>query len=168
MVGVTPSPTFNPDGTVTFSSPPTIVPKPGFAPVQLWQTITGLNTSQAYLLDFWASSEDANTSQFPGGDGFFGLDITGESQMYFDAPNNVNALGASQRYYVVFQPNTSTITLTWTNWGHLPTATGLKSELVLDDVILNAAPVPEPASLAVIGGGLVAFARRRRSAAVRG
>lgn len=163
MVGTSPAPTFNTDGTVTFSSTPTITPKPGFAPVQLWQTVTGLNTSTAYLLDFWASSEDANASQFPGGDGFFGLDITGESQMYFACPNNVNALGKSQRYYVVFQPNSSTVTFTWTNWGHLPSPGGLKSELVLDDVILNTAPVPEPASMLVVGGGLAAFLKRRRA-----
>jgi len=163
MGGVSPAPTFHLDGTVTFTSTPTFLPKPTTGPVTLSQTVSGLNTSLTYTLDFWASSEDARIGGQFGGDGFFGLDITGESQMYFDAPFNVNALGTSQRYYVQFQPNVSTVTLTWTNWGHyIDPVTGLSTELCLDDVILNEDVVPEPCSLVVLGGFGVVLARRRK------
>jgi hypothetical protein len=162
MASVTPLPTFNPDGTVTFSSSPVFVPKPTSAPVTLWQTVSGLNTSLSYTLDFWTSSEAAGGSNFPGGDGFFGLDITGESQMYFAAPSGMSGLGTSQRYYIEFQPSASTVTLQWTNWGHFNNVNGLTTELVLDDVILNPTPVPEPASLIALAGGAAALVRRRR------
>lgn len=156
------TPNYNPDGTVTFAGTPTFFPKPTDAPVTLSQTVTGLNVGQNYLLDFWASGEDAIGGQFFG-DGIFGLDITGENQLYFAAPDGVSGLGQSQRYFIVFKPTVSTTTFTWTNWGHYPTPNGLTTELVLDDVILNAQPTPEPATVAGLAIASLAFLRRRRA-----
>ncbi len=160
MGGVSPNPTYNPDGTVTFASSPVFVPKPTAAPVTLSQTVSGMDTSATYLLDFWTSGEDANFSQFAH-DGFFGLDITGESQMYFAAPYGLSGLGLSQRYYILFKPTVNTVTFTWTNWGHYFTPGGLSTELVLDDVILNKV-VPEPCSMVALTIGVIGLARRRR------
>jgi len=159
MGGITQPPTFNPDGTVSFPAPPAFFPKPTSAPVTLAQTVTGLSTGSAYLLDFWTSGEDASTGAFPH-DGIFQLDITGESSMYFTAPSGNTGLGTSQRYYVLFQPTSSTTTFTWTNWGHY--LGGQATALVLDDVILNKSAVPEPATMAVMGMCVLALARRRK------
>ncbi|MBS1713227.1 MAG: PEP-CTERM sorting domain-containing protein [Armatimonadetes bacterium] len=159
MMPLAMDPTFAPDGSVSFSGNPNIQPKPGFGPVTLSQTVSGLNTSQQYLLDFWASGENAGFSSW--GDGFFGLDITGEAQLLLAAPGGLSGLGASQRYYIVFQPTASSVTLTWTNWGHYIDSFGLfHSELVMDDAILN--PVPEPGTFLVLGLSLASLAVRRR------
>lgn len=156
-------PTYHADGTVTFASTPVFTPKPTSAPVTLSQTVSGLSIGQNYLLDFWASSEFAGVAPFTA-DGFFGLDITGESQMYFTCPQGTGALGASQRYYVMFKPTASTETITFTNWGHYSGPGGLSTELVLDDVILNKTETtPEPASMAAIGLAAIGLLRRRRA-----
>lgn len=153
-------PSFQANGVVTFSGAPNIVADPLFGPVTLSQTLTGLNTSATYLLDFWASGEDASTATWL--DGFFGVDLTGENTLYFAAPGGQSGLGASQRYYVYFQPTSSTVTLTFTNWGHFYDQNGIfHSELCLDDVVVNQI-VPEPASLAALSLGVLALHRRRR------
>ncbi len=153
-------PTFHTDGTVTFSGNPNIVPDPNDGPVTLSQTLSGLNTSQQYLLDFWASGEDASFAVWQ--DGFFGLDITGENTMYFAAPGGQSGLGASQRYYILFHPSASTVTLTFTNWGHFTDSFGFHSEICLDDVIVN--PTPEPVTLFGLGAPAAFLALRRRRA----
>jgi len=153
-------PSFAGNGVVTFPVPPILNAKPGFGPVTLSQTLTGLSTTQTYLLDFWASGETAGTGPMAQ-DGFFGLDITGEATTYLAAPSGMSALGASQRYYIYFKPVASSVTLTWTNWGHYVGNIGLSTELCLDDVIVN--PVPEPTTMAMIGIGMASVLLKRRS-----
>ncbi|MBS1717989.1 MAG: PEP-CTERM sorting domain-containing protein [Armatimonadetes bacterium] len=160
-------PVFHPDGTITFGSTPVFQPKPTFGPVSLFQTLNGLNTSQTYLLDFWVSGEDASftTSQFSG-DGIFEFNMTGESSMYFAAPSGSSGLGTSQRYQVYFKPSASSVTFDWVNYGHWASPTGLRTEIVLDDVIVNTynGTVPEPTSMAALALGVGAICRRRRQA----
>ena len=145
MASVSPFPTEAPNGLVTFATTPTIVPKPTDGPVTLKQTVSGLNTSATYVLDFWTSGEDVGGPAMAV-DGLFGLDITGESRRYFAAPSGNGPIGTSQRYQVYFTPTASTITFRWLNWGHYYDPNGfLSDELVLDDVILNLftnAPTP--------------------------
>lgn len=154
-------PSFAPDGQVTFAGSPTFSPDPNFGPVTLSQTLNGLNTSQDYLLDFWASGENSTFGTWK--DGFFGLDISGENPLYFAAAGGQTAIGTSQRYYVVFKPTASTVTLTFTNWGHFNNAAGdFSSELVLDDVIVNQV-VPEPGTVTALGLGALILLRRRKA-----
>lgn len=163
MGGVSLPPTFNADGTVSFTGTPSFFPKPDAAPVELWQTLSGLNTSATYLLDFWASGESAKYASFAA-DGIFGLDISGEQQMFFAAPSGNSGLGASQRYYVLFKPTSSSVTIKFTNWGHLIDGSGPHTELALDDVIVNQA-TPEPATMAIFAAGLLPLLRRRKMSA---
>jgi hypothetical protein len=147
MILVAPFPTEASDGIVTFGSTPAILPKPTDAPVTLEQTVSGLNTSSTYLLDFWTSGEEVGSPEFSI-DGFFGLDITGESLLYFASPSGNGPIGNSQRYQVYFTPSVSTVTFKWINWGHYNGPGGLSDELVLDDVILN--EVPEPGTMVMM------------------
>jgi hypothetical protein len=55
MAAVIPFPTEANNGLVTFASAPVITPKPTDGPVTLQQTVTGLNPSATYVLDFWTS-----------------------------------------------------------------------------------------------------------------
>lgn len=150
MAFVTPYPTEAADGQVSFSLTPAILPKPTDGPVTLWQTVSGLNTSATYLLDFWTSGENVGGSEFTA-DGFFGLSITGESLLYFAAPSGNGPIGNSQRYQIYFTPSASTVTFSWINWGHYTGPGGLSDELVLDDVILNEVEAPEPGTIIIMG-----------------
>lgn len=152
MQVVAPWPTEAADGQISFSSTPALLSKPTDGPVTLEQTVSGLNTSATYLLDFWTSGEDVGSFQFPV-DGFFGLEITGESRLYLAAPSGNGPIGNSQRYQVYFSPSSSTATFRWINWGHYIGPNGLSDELVLDDVILNLVEVPEPSALALLSLG---------------
>ena len=148
MAVVAPWPTEAADGQVTFGSPPALLSKPTDGPVTLEQTVSGLNTSATYLLDFWTSGENVGSAEFAV-DGFFGLEITGESRLYFASPSGNGPTGNSQRYQVYFNPAATTETFRWINWGHYSGPNGLSDELVLDDVILN--EVPEPSSFGLLG-----------------
>ena len=163
MAGVNPFPLEAPDGQVLFASGPAIFPKPTDGPVMLQQTVSGLNTSAAYLLDFWTSGEELAGGQFLV-DGFFGLQITGEPTIYLAAPSGSGLVGPSQRYQVLFNPTSPNVTFRWINWGHYFDANNnLSNELVLDDVILNQMEIPEPTGIALIGFGALLLSRRTKA-----
>lgn len=159
-------PTFLPSGEITFPGTPlyTHIPPVGYnAPFRIEQTVSGLDPSATYRLDFWLSGEDAAAGGFVGA-GLLELDITGEPPIYLAVPYSPadSQLGDSQRYYVEFQPSGSAVTLGFLNHGHLiPGQNGIHTEAVLDDVILNRLAgeefVPEPGTLA-LGGGVTALA----------
>jgi hypothetical protein len=170
MSSISQTPTFNADGSLTFTSPPTIVPALGYSPpVTMSQTLTGLSLSTTYGLSFWTSGEDAMTGQGFTHDGIFGLKVTGYNVQYLAAPSGLSTLGTSHVYNFTFTPISANTTITFINWGHSDSATvgwtlgGFSTELVLDDVIVN--PLPEPSSV-VLGAlglaGFVAWGWRRR------
>ena len=157
------TPIFNLDGTITFSSPPTITPlNASFTPaVTLSQTVS-VTPGNRYGLSFWASGEDARS----GGshDGIFGLDVNGATVFLATPSGSATGLGASHIYEFEFIPTISTLTLTFTNWGHLNSSTPGwtlpgTTELVLDDVILNAIPEPSSISLLLISFCALVFLR---------
>ena len=164
MAVVAPFPTESADGHISFSSIPALLSKPTDGPVTLSQTVSGLNTSSTYLLDFWTSGEDIGSFQFPV-DGFFGVQLTGEPLLYLAAPSGNGPIGLSQRYQIYFTPSSTSVTFTWINWGHYNSPSGLSDELVLDDVILN--EVPEPKAISILVAGVILFLgsqRRKRTA----
>ncbi len=169
LSAISETPTFNANGTVSFTSTPVIVPAIGYSPpVTLSQTLTGLTPNATYGLSFWASGENAGDGQGFNHDGIFALDVSGYNTTYLAAPSGYSGLGQSHVYNFAFVPTSSTATITFTNWGHPMSATvgwtlgGFATELVLDDVIVN--PIPEPNSLVLFGLGalcLFRFGRRR-------
>jgi hypothetical protein len=142
------------NGVITFAGVPTFGDRPG--PVTLSQTVSGLSTTNEYVLEFWTSGE-SNVGGFTG-TGLFGLQITGEDLTYILLPSSSNAFGSSQRFYVTFAPVASTITISFLNWGHIGDLEGgAGTELVLDDVILNRSDVV--ATEASTWGGVKALFR---------
>jgi hypothetical protein len=171
------TPTFNPNGSLTFTSPnPTITNGPTLSPpVRVEQTVNGLSTNVVYALSFWASGEDAATGN-NGHDGIFALDVTGFSTTYLAAPSGApGGVGGQLVYRFEFVPVTSSVTIGFSNWGHFSGAPSVPgagtvgwtiplntTELVLDHVILNqiGEVLPEPGSLATIGIAGTAMLRR--------
>jgi hypothetical protein len=164
-------PTFNPDGTVSFPSPP-----PTFTPVfstscNLWQTVpTHLNPSPSYLLSFWASGEDAGTIAQPGvAPGIFGLKVTnvlpGDPIQYLQVPGSATN---SRRFEYQFTPINplAPVTVEFINWGHMNLSQwggpGGTTELVLDDVIVNTVPAPAAGPWACVAAAALIARRRRR------
>lgn len=166
---VSPAPIYNGDGSVGFASTPNFAN----SPVRLSQTVpTNTSPAPSYCLGFWVSGEGAggpNAYDL----GIFGLKVTnvlpGDPTLFLQVPNGpAGPWGPSRRYEFAFTPLNASlpVTVTFFNWGHIDlTAYGLgnTTELVLDDVIVNA--VPEPASLLILAaGGLPMLRRRGRSA----
>jgi hypothetical protein len=165
------TPTFNPNGTISFPGTPTFTPLFG-GPCTLKQTIpTHTNIAPAYLLSFWASGEAVLNAI---GDGLFGLRVTnvlpGDPIQFLTTPGGASALGGSIRYEFQFTPINplAPVDIEFINWGHLALpgegslGNGLfRTELVLDDVIVNPIiPAPSAATLFALAG--LAARRRRR------
>ncbi|MBX7166938.1 MAG: PEP-CTERM sorting domain-containing protein [Pirellulales bacterium] len=168
-------PTFHANGSVTFPSTPTMTTFFATQPVILAQTInTPANPSPYYKFSFWVSGEDAGINQVFAERGIFGLQVTntlaGDPINYLSVPNGVNnTFGMSHLYEFVFTPlNTSLpVTIRFINWGHFDlSAYGMANfttELVLDDVIVNAVPEPSSGLLLLLGTVSLGLAARRRS-----
>lgn len=168
-------PTFNANGTVSFSAPPTISTFFSPVPVVLSQSInTPANPSPSYKFSFWVSGEGAFSGQQFAERGIFGLQLTnvlpGDPIQWLSVPNGVgNSFGTSHLYEYTFTPLNSLlpVDINFINYGHFDLSpfggANLTTELVLDDVIVN--KVPEPTSLtllALAGLGLLAVWRRER------
>ena len=163
------TPTFLANGRVQFTSPPTITPGTGYSPpVQLWQSLSGLNTGHKYGLSFWVSGEASRYPTFQQ-DGLFALDVTGFDREYLAIPCNFSPLGISHVYEFTFVPSASNVTVRFTNWGHFAGNGGTAgwtlpdtTELALDDVIVNdLGPVPEPATASLLIPAGLALLRKR-------
>lgn len=169
----------NSDGTVSFASPPTFTNfNAGISnPVTLSQTVNNLTVGAEYWLDFYTTGELEPFQPLFQVPGIFGLQISGENLLYLSTADAVpnSAFGTSERYQIGFTATASSLTFEWLNWGHVCLNNNINncgSELVLDDVILNAhmaKSLPEPATffLAGIGFAAVGYMRRRRMVAGR-
>lgn len=142
----------------------------GTTPVTLSQTFTVVPGAQ-YLVDFFVSGESANCGS-PNPPGIFQFEIGNQVMYAYTGNNTGTAPGVSERYYVYFRSTSSSVTLSFKNWGHFwldgtnnlldvfPTYTYtgchggtpfswcpyLTSELVLDDVVVNSS-IPLPLSV---------------------
>ncbi len=160
-------PTFHPDGSVSFPGSPTITSPKG-APAVLWQSVpTHTTLAPSYILSFWASGEFSGDI-FAADNGIFGLRVTnllpGDPIQFLTVPG----LGfVSKRFEFSFTPlvPSAPVTVEFINWGHFDLTAwggpGFTTELVLDDVIVNAAPAPGAMSVLVLGA-IVACRRGTR------
>jgi hypothetical protein len=170
-------PTFNANGSVSFPASPNMTLFFATAPVVLSQSInTPATPAPSYKFSFWVSGEDAATTPFAER-GIFGLQVTnvlpGDPIQYLAVPNGINnTFGLSHLFEYTFTPLNPLlpVDINFINWGHFDLSpygmASFTTELVLDDVIINA--VPEPATWALLGmAGLALLAYRRRSRAAR-
>ena len=153
-------PTFHANGTVTFPSPPTFTSNFAPVPVTLTQSInTPANPAPSYKLSFWVSGEGAAHGQQFAERGIFGLQLTnvlvGDPIQFLAVPNGVNnTFGPSHLFEYVFTPLNplQPVDIKFINWGHFDLSphggANFTTELVLDDVIVNA--VPEPGSFVLL------------------
>jgi hypothetical protein len=167
-------PTFNADGTVSFPAPPTFTTFFSPVPVVLTQSInTPATPAPSYSFSFWVSGEGAVNGQQFAERGIFGLQVTnvlaGDPIQYLTVPNGVgNSFGVSHLYEYTFTPLNPLlpVDINFINWGHLDLSphggSNFTTELVLDDVIINAVPEPGTLVLAVLGLLPLAFCARRR------
>ena len=167
-------PTFNADGTVGFPSPPVMTTFFAPVPVVLSQSInTPANPAPSYKFSFWVSGEGAVSGQQFAERGIFGLQVTnvlaGDPIQYLTVPNGINnTFGTSHLYEYTFAPlNTSQpVVINFINWGHFDLSpfggANFTTELMLDDVIINAVPEPSALVLAALAGGCLVLVRRRR------
>lgn len=155
------APIYNANGEVTFTGTAGVVSGPAFpSPVVLFQTVT-LPAASSYILSFWVSGEGSGFASPGPLDGIFGMSLSntqaGDPTRYFAVPQV-----GGRRYefsFTTLNPSLP-VTVRFLNWGHLSIGGGT-TELVLDDVIINAVPGPS-AGVAVGLMGLVACGRRRR------
>ena len=133
-----------------------------------------LTPAPSYILSFWTSGEDTGSAPATPftGDGIFGLRVTnvlaGDPTIYLTTPSGLSSLGTSVRYEFSFVPLNplSPVDVEFINWGHFSlNGNPLATELVLDDVIVNAV-VPEPGMLGIAGVVIISalatrHARRR-------
>jgi hypothetical protein len=160
-------PTFNANGTVSFPAAPNFTTIFSPVPVVLSQTInTPATPSPAYNFSFWISGEGAVSGQNFSERGIFGLQVTnvlaGDPIQYLAVPNgSFNTFGQSHLYEYTFTPLNPLlpVTINFINWGHFDLSTygmsNFTTELILDDVIINA--VPEPGSFVLVASALGAL-----------
>lgn len=169
-------PTFQPNGTVTFPAPPNLTTFFSPVPVTLSQSInTPATPAPSYDFSFWVSGEGAVSGQQFAERGIFGLQLTnvlpGDPIQWLTVPNGINnTFGASHLYEFTFTPLNPLlpVDIQFINWGHFDLSpfggANFTTELVLDDVIINAVPEPGTLALGIVAGLWAVAALRRRRA----
>ena len=188
-------PTFMPNGEVVFTSPPVITLKPEYGPdpFAISQNVTGLVPGGVYRMSFWVSGEWSHegfaTSDFGGtaGDGIAGVQVEGYDLLYLAIPAgysneppgapHVFGTDESHTYTLEFVATDTEMEISFLNWGHFDSLSdtigwerGQTTELIMDDVIINAVELPTNVptlsewGLIVMAGvlGIVGFMVMRR------
>jgi Secretion system C-terminal sorting domain len=137
------------------------------APITLSQTVTGLVVGAQYEMEFWVTGEDGGPGNGFEADGIFQLNLGPTLKYWLTAPGigEINGLGKTERYHITFTATSTTMPISFINYGHihpfnnpnmppswyqgnLALGTGKATELALDDVIIN------PVGTATIIGNL--------------
>lgn len=166
-------PTFNTNGTVSFPGTPAFNSFFG-PPAELWQSVnTPANPSPSYKMSFWVSGEDALGSNPFQERGIFGFQITnvlpGDPIQWLAVPNGINnTYGTSHLFEYTFAPINPLlpVDIKFINPGHLDLAAyglaNFTTELVLDDVIINAVPEARTWILIISATLVIGWSRGRR------
>ncbi len=169
FTNVSSAPVHQPDGRVNFSSPPVFAPNFG-GPCTVSHTVnTQFTTATLFRVSFWVSGADSGVPGNTFSRGVMGFQMTnvaaGDPIQYLTVPNALFSSN-SRVYTFEFSPLNATlpVDIKFINWGHISTVAGspagLATELVLDNVIINAIPTPGAAALLGLFG-IVAGRRRR-------
>ena len=173
-VFVSQPPTFHVNGTVSFPAAPSFTNFYSTSPVILNQSInTPAFPAPSYKFSFWVSGEGAVNGQQFTERGIFGLQVTnvlaGNPIQWLTVPNGIgNGFGVSHLYEYSFTPLNPLlpVDINFINWGHFDLSayggSNFTTELVLDDVIINAVPEPGSVALLAIAGVCALFAVRQR------
>ncbi len=168
FTGVNLTPTFQPSGRVTFPGTPVFTPTFGGSCTLTQVVNTHLSPAPSYLFSFWTSGEDAAVPGNAYAPGIMGLQVTnvlpGDPIQYLSIPSGASASNARVYTFSFVPLNPSLpVAIKFINWGHVNSIAGapapFSTELVLDDVIINA--VPAPGALGLMGAGLLMRRRRR-------
>ncbi|TDI68982.1 MAG: IPTL-CTERM sorting domain-containing protein [Bacteroidetes bacterium] len=161
------NPQYMSNGEVAFTSPPTITLFPDYGPdpFSISQTVTGLVPGGVYRMSFWVSGEWSNlgfatsTNGTTAGDGIMGVQIEGYDLLYLAIPagNSAEPVGAphvfgTEEFHVYtleFQATDTDMDISFINWAHfdhtlhtIGWTRGQTTELIMDDVIINAVRLP--------------------------
>ncbi|MGB2692970.1 MAG: IPTL-CTERM sorting domain-containing protein [Thermodesulfobacteriota bacterium] len=164
---VSETPEYMPNGEVVFSSPPTITLRPEYGPnpFGISQNVTGLVPGGIYRISFWVSGEWSNLgfasspNGATAGDGIVGVKIESYDLLYLAIPagNSAEPVGAphvfgTEEFHVYtleFEATDTDMDISFLNWGHFDSTDGTigwtrgqTTELIMDDVIINAVRLP--------------------------
>ena len=169
---VTPTPTYNANGELTFSSTPVFTPGSS-GPIVLSQTVTLIPTVTNYKMSFWVSAEEISTNSGFLSHGILGFRMTnvlpGNPIQWLAAPNGMASYGGSLLYEYLFTPLTGgTVDIDFISYGRFQFSpvNNTSPAPVIDDVIINA--VPEPSTISLIAIGMIGVVRTNQRAGRRG
>ncbi|GJM16656.1 MAG: hypothetical protein DHS20C13_19830 [Thermodesulfobacteriota bacterium] len=160
-------PQYMSNGEVVFTSPPTIILRPEYGPqpMTITQTVTGLVPDGVYRMSFWVSGEWSNEgfasspNGATAGDGIMGVQLEGYDLLYLAVPagNSAEPVDAPHVfgtdefhvYTLEFVATATEMNVSFINWGHFGSTEGTigwtrgqATELIMDDVIINAISLP--------------------------
>ncbi len=161
---------FNDTPMIILSTPLNPPPNPalpccyGPDPFTISQTVTGLIPGGLYRMSVWVSGEwsleaYATSIGTMAGDGIMAVDVEGYDRLYLTVPSgfapeppeapHVFGTDEAHTYTLEFEATDTDMDISFINWGHfggsggtIGWTRGSATELIMDDVIINAVSIP--------------------------